>query len=196
MSDSIQQGLQSLAMQNSITRAATVLCAALVVYVMITAWLFIVERHWDRLTVTAFARVAVLVAMAYLVSKALGGVIIDPRPYLVAHTHLLIPVARDNGFPSDHVLLAALLTASLWWIERRAVAPFAVGTLLVMVGRLGAGAHHTIDVLGSVLIVGVGAAVIDWLPLPGAWGRSLPQPWRRSEGYPARDGRPRARLRR
>lgn len=179
MGDRIQQTLQSLAMQNSVTRAAAVLCAALGIYVMVTAWLFIVERRWTRLTVATVARMAGLAVVAYVVSKALTAVIVDPRPFLVAHARPLIPTARDNGFPSDHVLLAALLTASLWWIERRALAPFAAATLLVMVGRLGVGAHHTIDVLGSVLIVVVSAALIDRLPLPSAANRPLPQPWRR-----------------
>jgi len=65
-----------------------------------------------------------------------------------------------------------------------------------MGGRLGVGAHHTIDVLGSVLIVVVVAAVSGALPLPDAWDRPLSQPWRRAEGYSARDGRPYVRLRR
>jgi len=192
MGDSIQQGLQALVTQNAGMRVVAVLCAALVVYVMVTAWLFIVERQWDRLSVAALARVAALAVMAYVVSKVLTGIVIDPRPYLIAHTHPPIPIARDNGFPSDHVLLAALLTASLWWVERRALVPFAVGTLLVMGGRLGVGAHHTIDVLGSVLIVVVAAAVSGALPLPDAWDRPLPQPWRRSERvryHPTHGGR-------
>ncbi len=95
------------------------------------------------------------------------------------HVRPLIPVARDNGFPSDHTLLAAFLTAALWWIDRRALAAFAVGTLLVMVGRLGVGAHHTLDVLGAVGIVAAAALVVAALPLPVAWNRPLlPPRWR------------------
>ena len=95
------------------------------------------------------------------------------------HVRPLIPVARDNGFPSDHTLLAAFLTATLWWIARRALAVFAVGTLLVMAGRLGIGAHHTIDVLGTVGIVAAAALVVAVLPLPVAWNWPLlPPRWR------------------
>jgi len=75
--------------------------------------------------------------------QLLEQVTVTPRPYLVTHTRPLIPTSHDNGFPSDHTLLAAALTASLWWIDRRWLGAFALGTLLVLVGRLGVGAHHT-----------------------------------------------------
>jgi len=97
----------------------------------------------------------------------------------VEQAHPLIPVVRDNGFPSAHTLRAATLTATLWWIDRRALAAFAVGTLLVMAGRLGIGAHHTIDVLGAVGIVVTAALVVAALSLPMAWNRPLlPPRWR------------------
>jgi len=50
-----------------------------------------------------------------------------------------------------------------------------------MAGRLGIGAHHTIDVLGAVGIVGATALVASALPLPAAWNRPLlPPRWRAS----------------
>ncbi|HEX8035798.1 MAG TPA: phosphatase PAP2 family protein, partial [Ktedonobacterales bacterium] len=89
--------------------------------------------------------------------------------YVVAHQQPIVPIAHDNGFPSDHTLMAMVLTTSLWWLWRRFVPYFAVGTLLVMLGRLGIGAHHTFDVVGSVVIVLVVALVVGMLPLPRAW---------------------------
>jgi undecaprenyl-diphosphatase len=116
---------------------------------------------------------AALVVVAYVASRILTGVIYDPRPYLVEHLRPLMALSRDNGFPSDHTLLAAALAASLWWIDRRLVLPFAVGAVLVMLGRLGVGAHHTLDVLGSVAIVTAAAVLAGALPLPVAWKAPL-----------------------
>jgi membrane-associated phospholipid phosphatase len=175
MHDTIQQSIQALALRNALARVVVVLSAAVLVYLLVAAWLSIVERRRDRVTLDTVARIVVLGSLAYLSSKLLTGLIDDPRPYLVAHTRPLLPMARDNGFPSDHVLLAAALTASLWWIDRRWLPAFALGTALVMVGRLGIGAHHALDVAGSVVIVAAVALVAGALPLPGAWAtRGLP----------------------
>jgi len=179
MHDTIQQGLHTLVSQNIVVRDAIIVCAAALVYIMAAAWLVVVARRRAWLTARTVVRLAALGVLAYAASKILTGVVSDPRPYLVEHVRPLIPVAHDNGFPSDHTLLAAFLTATLWWLDRRALAAFAVGTLLVMAGRLGVGAHHTIDVLGAVGIVVAAALVVAVLPLPAAWDRPLlPLRWR------------------
>jgi len=67
----------------------------------------------------------------------------------------------------------AWLTASLWWIDRRWAPAFVAGVVLVMIGRLGVGAHHTLDVLGSVAIVIVAALVARAIPLPARWSAPL-----------------------
>src|SRR5438874_9836807 len=135
MPDVIQQGVQALTYQNTVTREGAIAFAVVVVYLLGLAWLVVVAWQRTTLTVATAARIVALGVLAYLVSKALAHVIIDPRPYVVTHTRPLIPVAHDNGFPSDHVLLAAALTASLWWIDRRWLGTFAAGTALVLLGR-------------------------------------------------------------
>ena len=63
--------------------------------------------------------------------------------------------------------------------RRDFLSTFAAGTALVLLGRLGIGAHHTIDVLGSVAIVAVVAFFIAVVPLPPAWNAPLlPARWR------------------
>jgi undecaprenyl-diphosphatase len=173
MHDAFQQALYILATQNSVARSALVFCAAVLVYPLILVWLVLAARHLRRVTLAATARIVALGILVALASKVLTHVVIDPRPFIVAHTPPLIPTARDNGFPSDHTLLAAALTASMWWIDRRWVGAFALGTLLVLVGRLGVGAHHTLDVLGSLSIAAVAALIVGLLPLPVVWSRPM-----------------------
>jgi len=173
MHDAIQQAVEGLALHNTAARVVVILCAAALVYLLSLAWLVVVQRHLRRITLRTAIRVLALGVLVALGSKVLTHVIIDPRPYIAAHTHPLIPVSHDNGFPSDHTLLAAALTASLWWIDRRLLLAFAGGTLLVMLGRLGVGAHHTLDVLGAVGIAAVAALMARAVPLPVTWDRPL-----------------------
>jgi membrane-associated phospholipid phosphatase len=171
--DAIQQTIENLAVHNAIARPIIILCAVALVYLLGAAWLLVVTRRLNHLSLAVAARIVGLGVLAYVASKVLSAVVVDPRPYLVTHTHPLIATARDNGFPSDHVLLVAWLTASLWWIDRRWIAAFAAGVILVMIGRLGVGAHHTLDVLGSVTIVVVAALIARAIPLPAQWSAPL-----------------------
>jgi len=171
--DVIQQGVQALATQNTVTREVAVLCATVVIVLLAAVWLVVALRHRRTLTLATAARIVALAVLALLLAKVFTHVVSDPRPYLVDHVAPLTPLSRDNGFPSDHTLLAAVLAASLWWIDRRLIVPFAVGAVLVMLGRLGVGAHHTIDVLGSVAITLVAALIVRALPVPAPWSAPL-----------------------
>jgi undecaprenyl-diphosphatase len=119
------------------------------------------------------ARASLAAALTALLAVVLGHPIPDPRPYLAEGYTPLTHVSADNGFPSDHTLLAALLAGLLGWIDRRWRWALAVGAGLVGLGRLAVGAHHTLDVLGSVLIVMVAVGVAGWVRLPG-WASSPP----------------------
>jgi membrane-associated phospholipid phosphatase len=169
VNDLLQQAMQTLATQNDLTRAIFVFCASFLLYLLVAGWLAVALLHHDTLTPATLARLVLLAILAFAAATLLTHVISDPRPYLVEHTQPLTAVATDNGFPSDHTLLAAFLTASLWWIARRALPYFAAGTFVVMLARLGIEAHHTLDVLGSVLIVLVAALTVARIPLPAAW---------------------------
>ncbi len=173
MHDTIQQAVEGLALHNTVARVALILCGGALIYLVGLAWLVVAGRQWRRATLRTAARLIVLGVLVVLGSKVLTHVIIDPRPYIVTHTRPLIPTSHDNGFPSDHTLLAAALTASLWWLDRRWLGVFALGTLLVLLGRLGVGAHHTLDVVGSLSIAAVAALVSRAVPLPATWRRPV-----------------------
>jgi membrane-associated phospholipid phosphatase len=169
MQDILQQALESFAIHNAVAGQVMMFCAAYLVFVMGAIWLGVALWRHERLTWAAVMRFVVIVVVAYAAAKVLNHVVLDTRPYLVTHTQPLISVSRDNGFPSDHVLLAAAMTATLWWLDRRVLLLFALGTLLVMAGRLGVGAHHTLDVAGSVVIVAVVTLLAAAIPLPSTW---------------------------
>lgn len=110
--------------------------------------------------------------MAEVFTQIGGALYTDPRPFAVEHFHPLIPHAADNGFPSDHALLAAFLVVCVvlvrLWVAVPVVAALGV---LVDWARVGAGIHHPVDVIGSAVFVAVGAViavivtpfVFDWV---------------------------------
>lgn len=163
----IQRALEDLATQSSVSRAVFIFCATTLLYIMVGAWVLLALAHARGLTAATVLRVVLLLGLAFIIAKLLNGVVSDPRPYLVDHRPALTAVSHDNGFPSDHVLLASALTVALWWIDRRWIAAFALAALLVMCGRMGVGAHHLEDVVGSALICLAVGIVVGLLPLRG-----------------------------
>jgi len=110
--------------------------------------------------------------MAEVLTQIGGAIYSDPRPFAVEHFHPLIPHAADNGFPSDHALLAAFLVICVILVRFWGAVPvIAVLGVLVDWARVGAGIHHPLDVIGSAVFVAVGAIiavavtpfVFDWI---------------------------------
>ncbi len=173
MTDVLQQAMQQFAAQNTIFRDLTIFCGEYLVFVLCALWLIIVAISFRAVSLAFLVRLVLLGIGAFALSLVLGPLIVDPRPFVVAHQQPIIPISTDNGFPSDHTLLAAFLTVNLWWLRRRSIPLLAVGTILVALGRLGIAAHHTLDVTGSILIVLAVALVVGLIPLPKSWRRPL-----------------------
>lgn len=76
----------------------------------------------------------------------------NPRPFVVEQFTPLIPHTADNGFPSDHVLLVSAIAAVFSFFNRRLGVGLWYIASLVALGRVYAGVHHPIDVLGSMII--------------------------------------------
>lgn len=169
MADVVQQAVQAAAYSSALTRALAVFCAVGVLVLLALGWLALLWQRRASISVATAARIAALLVLSYVIAKVLGHFVLDPRPYLLEGIAPLTAVAHDNGFPSDHTLLAAALTASVVWIAPRYVGYFILGTLLVLLGRLGIAAHHTLDVAGSVFIVVVVALAVSAARLPAAW---------------------------
>src|SRR5437588_12536207 len=75
--------------------------------------------------------VGVMLAIAYIAAQIGGALYQDPRPFAVDHFRPLIAHAADNGFPSDHGLLAAAILAAVGLARLLWALPFAVLTALV-----------------------------------------------------------------
>jgi undecaprenyl-diphosphatase len=113
-----------------------------------------------RLSLLRWVVTAVIIlVVGYGFARIGAAVYSDPRPFTLDHVKPLIAHAADNGFPSDHALLAATLVALLVIAETWWAIPEAALAFLVDWARVGAGIHHVADVLGSTLFVAAATVV-------------------------------------
>lgn len=114
---------------------------------------------------------AVLAAVVTLVIvKLAAAAYYDPRPFVSGHVHPYFTHVADNGFPSDHTAVGSLAGYVLWPYRRRIAAVLWVAAALVGVARVVAHVHSPVDIIGALIISGVGSAI--GLYLGGlAWNR-------------------------
>ena len=109
----------------------------------------------------AYTRVVMAGLTSYWLAKVIGY-LWQPeslRPFEQLHTQPLASYLGNPGFPSDHVLFAVFLVFAVWHVTRkpRWVVVLAVLAAAVAVGRVLALVHSPLDVVGGVLIAGLGA---------------------------------------
>ncbi|WP_189069684.1 phosphatase PAP2 family protein [Deinococcus radiotolerans] len=172
MTDPIQQAAHHAALQSPVLRQVMVVLAADLIALLAAAFAALLIVRRANLTRGTAVRIGLSGTLAVLLTLLLGHAVHDPRPFLAEHYVPLTHAATDNGFPSDHVLVAALLTGWAAWLGRWWPG-FAVGTVAIAAGRLGVGAHHTLDVLGSVVIAGLSVLAAHLVPLSGGWTAPL-----------------------
>ena len=128
-----------------------------VIALVVCLWLL-----YGRQRIDAFRWVVacvIMIVLAYIFAKIGNGVYSDPRPFVTDHVPPLISHARDNGFPSDHALLAAAIVAAVLFLSPAWSVLFAAIAVLVDWARVGAGLHHVADVLGSSVFVAIAALI-------------------------------------
>lgn len=101
--------------------------------------------------------VAVAGVIALVLARIASRVYYDPRPFVTQHVQPLFYHAPNNGFPSDHSLLAMALTVSVYFFNKRLAGIMLVLTALIGVARVLANVHSPIDIAGAWLIGIIGA---------------------------------------
>ncbi len=110
------------------------------------------------------AKIAIIsFPLSYIIAKISAHFIYNPRPFVVEHVKPLIPHAVNNGFPSDHTLLAMAIASVLFVYNRKLGIIFAILGLIVGFSRVLANVHHTLDILGSSVIAIVSTYIAWWL---------------------------------
>jgi len=131
----------------------------LVVPILLALYTFI--KLGNRRRQVEFAILIVGSGVLSLVLAKVGGHIIsDPRPFVVGHFTPLLPHVNDNGFPSDHTLLASLLGYVTLRYSRWAGSGALAAAAVIGLARIAAGVHHLEDIIGSFVITGVATLVV------------------------------------
>ena len=114
-------------------------------------------RGWRRREVVLLSLFSL--PLTYAVGKLLGLFISNPLPFVVNGTTPLIEHAANNGFPSDHMLLAAAVSQIALHVNRRLGYVCWAFAICIGYARIAAGVHHIEDVVASASI----AIVCVWL---------------------------------
>lgn len=115
-------------------------------------WLRLPGREKLRFIVLA----AIGAGLAYGLAKLGSALFYNPRPFVVGHFTPYFAHGADNGFPSDHTLLAATLAALVFSRNRRWGQIVLAVALLIGLSRVIAGVHHLIDIIGAIVFGCVG----------------------------------------
>ena len=120
--------------------------AALVIYVLAIAQAS--PKHRKALVLTLISAGI----LAVIMDKLAGKLYYDPRPFVTHNVKPLVSHSADNGFPSEHTILTATLSAALIYYRRRLGAASFLIALLVGLSRIAAHVHSPIDIVGGALI--------------------------------------------
>ena len=131
-----------------------IFCAKYLIFVIVSIVLLVwlkssVKTRWQ------FAAAVILAGIiAFALGKITGALYYHPRPFVTQNIQPLISHGNDNGFPSEHTLLAMALSTVVYYYRPRLAAGLFGLTLLVGIGRVLAHVHSPVDILGG-LVLGV-----------------------------------------
>jgi membrane-associated phospholipid phosphatase len=136
--------------------ALIIFCGKYLIFFMaVVALVFWLKLPRDqKLKVAVFGVIASVVA--YGLAKVGSLLFYDPRPLFADHVVALFAHSNDNGFPSDHTLMGAVLAVTVYQGSKKI--GLALGGMALVVGaaRVLAHVHRPVDILGGVLFAAAG----------------------------------------
>lgn len=89
---------------------------------------------------------------AFIIGRIVNKLIIHPRPFVEGNFVPLVPHIPDNGFPSEHTLLAVTLALIVLYSNKKWGIVLLILSMFVGLGRVWAGVHRPSDIIGSIVI--------------------------------------------
>lgn len=127
-------------------------CAQYLPFVSLAIALIFIAGLEKLHRVSAVILFTISAGVAFIADKILNRLIESPRPFMVNDIAPLFEHSSDNGFPSEHVLLAILIASVIFIYNRRLGYILAILALIIGSARVIANVHHPIDVLGGAAI--------------------------------------------
>jgi undecaprenyl-diphosphatase len=126
--------------------------------IALVGFIYLIQSH-KRKRIALFA--VVVLPVTYILGKIIGAFWYDPLPFVENGTTPLIAHVANNGFPSDHMLLAGAIASVVFAYNRPLGIILWILAVVVGVARVLAGVHHPIDVIAAAIIA-VAVAWISW----------------------------------
>lgn len=108
------------------------------------------------------ARLVIGGIIALIIAEVARKLYSDPRPFVVGHFKPWISHAADNGFVSDHTLLASFLAFSCYFYKKWVGIVLLALAVGIGAARVAAGVHHWVDI-GSAIGISLVAAILAYL---------------------------------
>lgn len=121
----------------------------IIIPLLLFVYMFIKNRNqWKKIIIYAL----LCIIFTLIFSSIAAKIYYDPRPFVSDNVTSLIPYTADNGFPSDHTLLAATTSLIIMPYSEILGITSLVITLLIGGAREYAKLHHLIDIVGGIII--------------------------------------------
>lgn len=98
-------------------------------------------------------------ALVYGIARVASAVFYNARPFVVEHFQPYFEHANNNGFPSDHTLFASFMAFLVFRYNKLAGSILFLAAIAIGGSRVIAGVHHIEDIIGAILIAGVGMLI-------------------------------------
>lgn len=98
------------------------------------------------------ANLTTAAATAWIAGKLLKDFFYTPRPFILSQTPPLVAPLLDGSFPSLHAAVSFSVAIGVFLYRPRAGAPLILLAGLVSLGRVLAGVHSPLDILGGLAI--------------------------------------------
>jgi undecaprenyl-diphosphatase len=119
--------------------------------------------YWLTFSSSKKRKLAVIGGISAIISfvliKIAGLFYYDPRPFVVHHTQPLLKHAADNGFPSDHTVVATLAALTVFQVSRKVGVSMFVLAVTLGLSRVAAQVHSPIDIAGGIAIGAISVAL-------------------------------------
>ena len=122
----------------------------LFVLILIAGVYWLVQDKSVKLKILIIGIVSSIIAL--ILMKIGAALFYDPRPFVSSGVVPYFKHVADNGFPSDHTSLAAVLAVTMFFVSRKLGIALFVGAIVIGSARVIAHVHSPIDIIGGLMI--------------------------------------------